>query len=183
VQAIIPAFRSLPHLNLLVAGTGDHEAELRALAAGASNIRFLGRVDHAELRALYRDAIATIVPSLCYETFGLVVVESFSTATPVIVHAQSSLQELITAHGGGIQYRTETELIAGITRLSSEPALRARLGREGRTAYDAEFGESAFLTHYEELVRALLVNKRRGGTALAAPPEDRVAGRQVFHAH
>lgn len=184
VQTIIPTFRETPDADLLIAGNGNYEGELQRLAEGAANIRFLGRTSRAELEALYRDAIATIVPSLCYETFGIIVAESFCASTPVIVYAQSSLEEIVRTHGGGLMYRTPDELSAALRRLRDEPDLRDRLGREGRTAYEAEFGEEPFLSHYLDVVHALLEEKRAGNAA-AAPTLTRdgvpmLAGRPVF---
>lgn len=180
VQVLIPLFRALD-VDLVIAGTGSFEGELRALAAGAANIKFLGRVGHQRLHGLYRHAVATIVPSLCYETFGLIVAESFATATPVVVYAQSSLAEIVGTYGGGLTYRTADELGAALRALLADPALRHRLGREGRTAYEAEFAEDAFLTHYLKLVRTLLARKRSGQPlAGAAASGSLLAGRQVF---
>ena len=183
VQVIIPVFRDLPDVDLLIAGSGDFEDALRAMAADVPNVTFLGRVDHARLQALYRGALATIVPSLCYETFGLIVAESFSTRTPVIVYAQSSLEELVSTFGGGLMYRTTDELRSAIERVRTDGALRARLGGEGRAAYEAEFAEDAFLSHYVEVTRALLANKRSGRPA-ASPggATQRFAGRQILFA-
>ncbi len=181
VQEIIPVFRTLG-IDLLIAGSGTFEPDLRALAGDSPNIRFLGRVGHRRLHALYRQAVATVVPSLCYETFGLIVAESFAASTPVIVYAQSSLEEIVTAHGGGVMYRNGEELHAAIHRLSADPSVRERLGREGRAAYEAEFAEEAFLTHYLAVVEALLARKQSrqplAGAVEAASA--RMAGRQVF---
>ena len=182
VQEIIPVFRTMPEVDLRIAGSGDFEGALHALADGAPNIKFLGRLHHGQLQALYRGAVATVVPSLCYETFGLIVAESYSAMTPVIVRAQSSLAELVSTHGGGLMYRTPAELRAAIDRVLSDPALRARLVREGRAAYDAEFAEPAFLAHYLEVTRTLLAHKRGGrpAAALLAPGSTSVAGRPAF---
>jgi len=183
VQVLLPVFRAIPGVNLLVAGTGTFETELHALAAGATNIKFLGRVDHARLQALYRGAIATIVPSLCYETFGLIVAESFSTSTPVIVNAQSSLEEIVRTYGGGLMYRDAGELRAAIDAVRADPALRERLGREGWEAYTTEFAEDAFLDHYVTVTHALLANKRTGLPVAAPNGEAReFAGRPVVFA-
>lgn len=181
VQTIIPAFRERSDVDLLIAGAGNYETELRALAQGAANIRFVGRVDHVRLQALYRAALATIVPSLCYETFGVVVAESYSASTPVIVYAQSSLEEIVTAHGGGLLYKSDAELRAGIDRLAREPDLRDRLGREGRAAYEIEYAEKPFLLHYLAVVRELLLRKegRHLETELPAT-ESRLAGRALL---
>jgi glycosyltransferase involved in cell wall biosynthesis len=162
VQTIIPVFRRLKNVDLVIAGSGNYEAELRSMANGAGNIHFVGRADHGRLQALYRAALATIVPSLCYETFGVIVAESFSVATPVIVYAQSSLEEIVRTYGGGLMYHTDDELRAAIERMRTDAMLRERLGHEGRTAYEAEFAEAPFLQHYLAVVYELLARKRAG---------------------
>lgn len=184
VQVLIPVLRGMPEVDLLIAGSGNYEGVLRELAAGAPNIVFLGRVDHARLQTLYRRALATLVPSLCYETFGLIVAESFSTRTPVVVYAQSSLEELVQTHGGGLLYRTAGELRTALERLRDDPTLRARLGDEGRAAYEAEFAENAFLDHYVGVVRELLANRAAGRRAVERDRggELRIAGRRVYFA-
>jgi glycosyltransferase involved in cell wall biosynthesis len=160
VQTIIPVFRGLSDVDLVIAGGGTYEAELRKLAAGATNIRFVGRQSHDQLQALYRGAVANVVPSLCYETFGIIVAESFSANTPVIVRAQSSLKEIVSTHGGGLTFTNDEELRGAIEKLRSDPALRETLARQGRAAYDAEFAEAPFLQHYLEVVRGLLAAKQ-----------------------
>ena len=54
---------------------------LRLKISGASD----GRLPFAEWPSLYRRARATIIPSICHETFGLVVLESLRQQTPVSV--------------------------------------------------------------------------------------------------
>jgi len=160
VQTIIPTFRKLPDVDLVVAGSGTYEQELIKMAKGAPNIRFVGRADARQLKRLYSNAIATIVPSLCYETFGIIVAESFASRTPVIVRDHSSLREFIEDYGGGFTFNTEGKLRSAIDQLRSDRKLRDRLGQQGRAAYDAEFGEGPFLQHYLAEVRRLLAAKR-----------------------
>ena len=66
IHTILPLFRA-NGLRLKITGAGD------------------GRLPFAELPSLYRRARATIVPSICHETFGLVVLESLRQQTPVSV--------------------------------------------------------------------------------------------------
>jgi glycosyltransferase involved in cell wall biosynthesis len=184
LQTILPVFRRLPQYPLLVVGGGTYERELRQSAADAPNVEFLGRLDQKRITSLYAYALATVVPSLCHETFGLIVAESWSVGTPVIVRAGSSLKELVEMYGGGVTYETEDELGHALRRLADDPALRDRLGREGRAAYQAEFEEQAFLHHYEQVVRELLARKGAGAAAsvrMPAEAEARVAGRIVLY--
>jgi len=182
VQAAIPVLRARPDLDLVIAGAGGMEAELRRAAGDAPNIRFLGPLSQSELRPLYRGALATIVPSLCHETFGLVVAESFAAGTPVIVHALGALEETVRAHGGGLMYRDADELGRSVDRMG-DARLRERLAAEARRAFEREFSESVHMERYLALVREMLAKKRAGeplvrsagdgGTAL-------IAGRPAF---
>jgi glycosyltransferase involved in cell wall biosynthesis len=109
LHTVLPLFRK-NGLRLKIAGVGEAEQELRSMAAGAPNIEFLGRVPFAELPSLYRRARATIVPSICDETFGLVVLESLQQQTPVYVSPHGALPELVVQTGGGRVFRNAEEL-------------------------------------------------------------------------
>jgi len=183
LQDVIPVMKARPAIDLLIAGAGRFEQELFALAGGASNIKFLGRLDQAELQSLYRNSMATIVPSLGYETFGLVVVESFSTSTPVIVNAGSALAEIVSTYGGGLMYLNRQQLGDAIDRMRGDGTLRERLGVEGRRAYEAEFSEDAHLNKYLGMVDELLARKRSGESLKALTDTDgqtRLAGLPIF---
>lgn len=58
-----------------------------------SKITYLGFVDDSTLPHLYKNAFATVLPSL-YEGFGLPVLEAMSLGSPVIASNNSSLPEI-----------------------------------------------------------------------------------------
>jgi glycosyltransferase involved in cell wall biosynthesis len=109
IHTVLPLFRK-NGLRLKIAGAGEAEPELRAMVAGAENIEFLGRVPFAELPSLYGRARATIVPSVCDETFGLVVLESLQQRTPVYVSPHGALPGLVAETGGGRVFQSAEEL-------------------------------------------------------------------------
>ena len=79
-------------------------------------------------------------------------------------------------------YGTEAQLRNAIEQMRSDKALRDRLGREGRTAYEAEFADGPFLRHYTALVGELLARKR-AGKPIVEPHADGhavVSGRPAF---
>jgi glycosyltransferase involved in cell wall biosynthesis len=87
--ALAHARRELPDLVANVAGSGPETERARAAAAGAGvgdAVAFLGRVDDAELRRLYRESSVLVNPS-AREGFGLVVAEAAAAATPSVVVA------------------------------------------------------------------------------------------------
>ena len=159
LQEVIPAFREFPDADLLVAGQGNYEAELRRLAAGMANVVFLGWLPADRLRALYRKAIALVAPSLCYEVFGLTLIEAFAQRTPVIAHGVGPLVELVEESGGGILYRSPAELRDALDKLRTDPELRARLAQSAHQVYLSRWTEEAHLQMYFELIESTAQKK------------------------
>jgi glycosyltransferase involved in cell wall biosynthesis len=160
---VIPAFRRYNDADLLIAGDGEHGDALRQLAAGATNIHFLGRISPARLRALYREAVALIVPSAGFETFGIILIEAFREGVPVIARRIGPFPEIVNACDGGLLFQSPEELIDAMTRMQRDESLRARLGRNGRAGYESLWTEDVVVPRYLDLIRGLASAKRAHG--------------------
>jgi glycosyltransferase involved in cell wall biosynthesis len=163
VQNLIPVFKNQPQFDLLIAGDGDYKETLLKQAEGVPNIKFLGRLDQKKLQSLYKSAVSVIVPSICYETFGIIIIEAFSLKTPVIVNNLGALPEVVEDSGGGFIYENNDELIAAMNKLAADSSLRNELGEKGYAAYRKNWDENAHLEKYLNLV-AELQEKRREQT-------------------
>ncbi|WP_101297456.1 glycosyltransferase family 4 protein [Halegenticoccus soli] len=91
------AVRALPKLggdlDLVVAGTGPHEGELRRVArsVGVSDrVDFLGFVPDADLPGLYAGAEAFVTLS-AFEAYGMTVAEALAAGTPCVVRSAGAL--------------------------------------------------------------------------------------------
>ena len=160
LQTLIPVFHRYSKARLLIAGTGSYEAFLRKSTNGMDNIRFLGHLSEQQLRILYRQAVALLVPSLCIEIFALVILEAFREKTPVIVRNLGGMPEIIRESGGGFVYDTEDELIAALDRLMDDPSYRNELGCRGYQAFKQKWTEEAHLTQYFKLINNIKMNRR-----------------------
>lgn len=154
VQVLLEQFRVYKAVDLLIAGTGVYATELHQMAQGLGHVHFLGRVDYAQLQLLYTKAIAVIIPSLCYETFGLVALEAFAVGTPVIVHDLGALPEIVQA-GGGMVYKTDRELLNAMEALQTQPDLRQQLGEQAYQIFLENYTESKHLQQYYNLISEL----------------------------
>ena len=152
LQTLFPIFQSYSHADLLVAGTGEYESELKRQAAASRNVVFLGSVQQSELRHLYRDAIAVIVPSMCYEVFGIVILEALRERTPVIVNRLGGLKEVAEESHGGFTYDSPAELLSAMDRLRLDRKLRHELGESGYQTYVERWSEAAHLRAYSGLL-------------------------------
>jgi glycogen(starch) synthase len=122
-------------VRFIVAGSGTHEAELRAQAQrlGLSEHGvFLGWIGDDALHSLYRIADLCVVPSI-YEPFGLVALEAMASGCPCIVADTGGLREVVPSgervglrfNGGDAEH-----LGVMIERLLVDTELRDRLVTE-----------------------------------------------------
>ena len=94
-HSIIEAFKLLPELKLVVAGTGPDAKRLRAIAG--HNVTFAGFVSDAEMRRLMATAHALIYAA--EEDFGIILVEAQAEGTPVIALGRGGARETVIAEG------------------------------------------------------------------------------------
>ncbi len=100
LTTLLAAARTVPELPLKIAGAGPLEIDLRRAVSepGMGHIDVIGHVAGEAKRCLIAEAVCMVVPSECYETFGLSAAESLSLGTPVIASHIGGLPELID-HG------------------------------------------------------------------------------------
>lgn len=165
LQQVIEVFHAYTQADLLVAGEGAYGDTLRALAAGLPHVHFLGRLPHTALRDLYAGAIATLVPSLWHEVFGIVILESFAAGTPVIAHDVGGAAEVIAESAGGLIYDSSEGLVTALERLRLDRGLRDQHGAAGAAAVHRLWSEEAHLRAYGALLGELA--RRKG----VAPPD------------
>ncbi len=87
-----------PELRIL--GSGDLWDDLKKKAAGASNISFLGQVDADTAEREIGSAQMLILPSRCFETFGMVLLEALALGTPIAVSNQGPLPDIAAPADG-----------------------------------------------------------------------------------
>lgn len=92
-----------PTISLDVVGDGDALSEFKNIAAQsgvAHRVRFHGKVDHARVMGLLKNADLFCFPTTSSEGFPKVVVEALACGLPVVSTPVSVLDQLIGAGGG-----------------------------------------------------------------------------------
>ena len=161
VQTVIPLFRRFDRAQLWIVGTGNYEAELRRMAQGSSNIKFLGHESGDRLRTLYEQAVATVVPSIWFEVFGIIILESFARSTPIIVRNIGGMPKIIEESGGGFVFNTDEELFNAMDRLIEDPGLRDKLGRQGNAAFHQKWTADVHIPCYVGHVERVLESRKQ----------------------
>lgn len=127
--------------RLLVAGDGKRRAAYQALAHGlgiADRVEFLGWLSQAELERVYRQTSCLILPSIWPEPFGMVGIDAFNYARPVIAFNVGGISDwLQDGRNGFLVPAQDIDQLAGrIQTLLTQPELAAQMGANGRQ--DAE---------------------------------------------
>lgn len=152
VQDILPAFQGRGDYDLLIAGAGRYEDELHSAASGLDRVKFVGWISPDQLGRYYQYCLAIVVPSLTFETFGMIVIEAFARGAPVIARDLGVLPEVSAGLGGGVVFRSLDDLRARLDELANDQQLRARLGQRGREVFLEHWTPEAHLSRYFELI-------------------------------
>jgi rhamnosyl/mannosyltransferase len=140
VDDLIRALALLPEpARLVIGGAGPLRAEWEGLGDRlglTGRIRFLGRVPDEDLPALYQSADVLVLPALNRaEAFGTVLVEAMLSGLPCVTTEIGSGTSYVVEEGVTgfvVPPRTPQALAHALTRLLTEPALRAQFGTAGR---------------------------------------------------
>lgn len=98
IEAIHEVVRKYPDILLLIAGKGALREELDEQIRSSNltgHVRTVGAVTEQDLPLLYRAAEFSIVPSSAYEGFGLILLESLASGTPVLGTPVGAIPEVL----------------------------------------------------------------------------------------
>jgi glycosyltransferase involved in cell wall biosynthesis len=123
----------------------------------------LGAWPNHAVRAAYRRARATIVPSVWAEPFGIVAIESMAAGTPVIASATGGLLDIVDHGVDGLLVApgSATELAEAMHRLDDDDALRDSLAAVAMVSagrYSAEY----VVPEIEEIYASVVAARERG---------------------
>jgi rhamnosyl/mannosyltransferase len=159
VDVLLRALVGLPATAVLV-GNGPLLRQLRALAVRlglADRAVFVDELDDTELTALYHACDVFVLPSVGpNEAFGIVQLEAMLCGKPVISTQLPTGVPWVNRHNetglvvppGNVQALREA-----LTRLIAEPALRVKLGEQGRRRVLAEFTAERMVSRTVALYR------------------------------
>jgi glycogen(starch) synthase len=146
LQALPRLRRRFPGVRLVLAGTGTHENELRALARSlrlGRAVTFAGFLDHDELAVLAAAADVAVVPSI-YEPFGIVALEAAAAGTPLVVADTGGLREIVEHGITGLRFAPGDigALATAVASVLSDEVLARRLGRDAREVLTRDYAWS-----------------------------------------
>lgn len=145
---------------LRIVGDGPEMDTLKSRAGG--NVTFLGAMSRKAVLDEMRRAAVVAVPSLWYEGFGLVVVEAFACATPVVATRIGALAEIVDEGKTGLlaSAGNSRELGEGLMQMLHDPALSRQFGQAGRQAYLSQYTPAINLKMIEAIYEKALSSRK-----------------------
>lgn len=141
LTGVLKAFNAFCALqkNIKLAVVGDDgygsEAIHKMLSSSGikDRVRMLGYMQGAQLKKLYTDAIATVIPSY-YEGFSFPLVESMKMGCPVITSALGTMKEIGGEAVHLVNPKDPEQIMAAMERLYADKVYRENLIGAGREA-------------------------------------------------
>lgn len=147
IDVLVAAVKTMDGVSVRVAGTGTESEKL----LGVLGVHALGALTSIQVRTEMSQATAVVVPSIWFETFGMVVVESFAAGTPVIASRIGVLPNLVIEGKTGLLFDpgNPQDLAQKMQWALQHPDQMAEMGRNARAVYEAEFTADR---NYQQLI-------------------------------
>ncbi len=136
---------------LLIVGHGSARSEIERLIEqnGLHHIQLLGFKQGEALQELIRNSICVVAPSEWYETFGLILIESFAHGRPVIASRIGGMTEVVSDGRDGLLFPPGNveALRECLVWMEKHTEQAAEMGMLGRRKVEAQFDPE---THYQK---------------------------------
>jgi glycosyltransferase involved in cell wall biosynthesis len=132
VYILLEAFKNLPDKKLRVVGEGPEKDILKSIYSSADNIEFLGLRNNAEILDLMKKSLALVFPSIWYEGLPFVMLEAFSTGTPILSSNLGAMASLVIDGFNGLFFSPSDvgELQSAVMRFSEQSTFMYQNARQ-----------------------------------------------------
>ena len=124
LSLLAKAFKAVSRndVRLHIAGDGDYIGPLQDELKDISNVTYHGHVSGAAKEKLLAGSDVCVLPSICYETAGLVILEAYKYGLPVIGSRIGAIPEMIAENKTGFLFEPgdESGLVSVLQNISKE---------------------------------------------------------------
>ncbi len=147
VGVLIEACHKRDGLSITLIGDGDFHSQILQ----CNSINHVGIKDQEDVYAEMQKHLFLVVPSICYESFGRVVVEAFANSLPVIASDLGSLSELVEDGVTGLLFNPgdSDDLAEKLTWANTHQKEMLEMGENARRLYEEKYTPDQ---NYEQLM-------------------------------
>ncbi len=161
IMALPKIKAELGQVKLTVVGDGNMKESLQALAEStgvASDITWLGYIDHDDLPGLYREADLFVLPSY-FEGMSNALLEAMATGLPVVVTNTGGTDELVDGNGLVIEAGDQDALARAVSEILAEEEKRQACSERSREIAVKFSWENVAQTYIAAYTRVINANK------------------------
>jgi len=172
MDMLLGAAGKLPDVPFKVAGNNDRHPNL--LKQAPANVKFIGHLNHENLKAFYAGAKMIVLPNQWYEGLPMGIVEAMLYEKPVISSDLGGLPEIVQHGSTGFLFRHGDVEDFGdkIQTLWNDPNLCRRMGMTARKKAEKQYGPDAFYERFMnsyEIARSVRNHRHVSGNLILAP--------------
>ena len=163
IDTLLAAWNRLAgKMTLRIVGDGPFSHQVESASSRSDDIELLGHRPASDVMDLIAGANFLIMPSICYETFGLAIVEAFARARPVIASRLGTMTELVREGCTGLHFEPgdPDDLATKVIWAVSHPAEMRAMGQNGRKAYVKNYTAERNYDRLMEIYASALVSAR-----------------------
>ncbi len=163
IDTLLAAWNKLAEgIPLRIVGTGPLSPRVESASSQSDAIEFLDHKSASDVMDLIAGAQFLVVPSIWYETFGLVIVEAFAKAKPVIASRLGAMTELVQDGHTGLLFEPgdPDDLAAKVMWAIGHPAEMRVMGQNAREAYLKDYSAQGNYDRLMEIYGFALASAR-----------------------
>lgn len=161
VGILLDAIKHLPlNIEFRIVGAGTDEKDFKDFsdANNLFNVKFLGKKNRKELIDEYQNCIALIVPSNCFEIFGMINIEAFINGKPVIASNIGGIPEIVEHNKNGLLFEPGNveQLKECILKYWNNPDLVVEHGKNAYQKVISKYTQELYYQNLKSIYNKLL---------------------------
>ncbi|MBX9660990.1 MAG: glycosyltransferase family 4 protein [Nitrospiraceae bacterium] len=159
ISTLAEAMHKLAGIRVDVLGEGPEAA----IASNVDGLILHGNAPAGTVRTMMLRAAYLVMPSIWYETFGMVAIEAFSCALPVIASDLGAMQTLIDHGRTGLLFKAGSadELAETLRWAEANPRAMRDMGAAARAEYEARYTPDINYRQLMGIYEEAIVNGQR----------------------
>ncbi len=156
IDTLVKAVSQTSDIVIDVIGTGPLESSL----ANNRGINLYGWQEKNEIYKIMSNAAYLIMPSIWYETFGLVIIEAFANGLPVITSRLGAMNDLVVDGVTGLLFEpgSSKDLLEKMLWANNNPEKMIIMGKEARNIYKKHYSPDVNYTQLIDIYNEALAS-------------------------
>ena len=147
-----------PEIEVFVVGEGPYAKEYQYFAKGLP-VKFLGKLEHSEIKYFLNSIDYFILPSSAHDPFGLAPAEAMACGKPVIVTDVCGISEFMQNEKDGliIPARNSNAIATAFEKLFNDEKLTNNLAKSGYKLAKEKFSLDRMTEEYIKLLNSFIL--------------------------